>query len=132
MHIGYHHFYQMLYFPFLNFSVAPGSEHLALGSSFFRDGAKECKNSANAVSEIVQTASTKKDCELLCHLYAHITVVSSCVHLHTLLLSEDSTELEMARERLLLNFRYLMILKAYWSAVDRSVSTMVSISALLC
>jgi hypothetical protein len=124
MHIGYHHFYQMLYFPFLNVSVVPGSTQYALETSFFRDGARECKNSANAVSEIVQTASTKKDCELLCHLYAHVTVVSSCVHLHTLLLSEDAQELTMARERLLLNFRYLMILKAYWPAVDRSVSTM--------
>lgn len=131
MHIGYHHFYQMLYFPFLNVSVAPDSEQFALGSSFFRDGALECKNSANFVSEIVHAASTKKDCELLCHLYAHITVVSSCVHLHTLLLSDDSKELEMARERLLLNFRYLMILKAYWPAVDRSVSTMVCFLFLL-
>lgn len=131
MHIGYHHFYQMLYFPFLNVSVAPGSKQFALGSSFFRGGALECKNSANAVSEIVQTASTKKDCELLCHLYAHITVVSSCVHLHTLLLSEDANELEMARERLLLNFRYLMILKAYWPAVDRSVGSIACFPFLL-
>ncbi|CEJ56715.1 hypothetical protein PMG11_02914 [Penicillium brasilianum] len=120
MHIGYHHFYQMLHFPFLDVSVAPGSTQFALGTSFFRDGALKCKNSANVVSEIVQTASTRKDCELLCHLYAHITVVSSCVHLHTLLLGEDGEELTMARERLLLNFRYLMILKAYWPAVDRS------------
>ncbi|KAF3386150.1 hypothetical protein F1880_000593 [Penicillium rolfsii] len=120
MHIGYHHFYQMLYFPFLNASVASSSKQSAPETSFFRDGALECKNSANAVSEIVQIASNKKNCELLCHLYAHITVVSSCVHLHTLLLSEDTSELAMARERLLLNFRYLLILKAYWPAVDRS------------
>lgn len=122
MHIGYHHFYQMLHFPFLNISLAPGSTQFAQGTSFFSDGALKCKTSANAVSEIVQIASTKKDCELLCHLYAHVTVVSSCVHLHTLLLSEDAKELTAARERLLLNFRYLMILKAYWPAVDRSVS----------
>lgn len=131
MHIGYHHFYQMLHFPFLNVSMAQGSTQLVLGTSFFRDGALKCKNSANAVSEIVQTASTKKDCELLCHLYAHVTVVSSCVHLHTLLLSEDAKELTAARERLLLNFRYLMILKAYWPAVDRSVSTMTCFLFLL-
>lgn len=112
MHIRYHHFRQMLYFPFLD-------SHTGQSSS---TGAGQCKNSATMISEIIQYAMRFQNCELDYFVFGYIAVVSSCVHLHTLLLSEDPTELWMARQRLVSNFEYLMSLKILWPMVNKSVS----------
>ena len=73
------------------------------------------------VSEIIQYAMRFQNCELDYFVFGYIAVVSSCVHLHTLLLSEDPTELWMARQRLVSNFEYLMSLKILWPMVNKSV-----------
>ena len=118
MHIGYHHFQQMLLFPFLDARAARNTTESAV-----RHGAVKCKHSAELVSEILRNSAEIKNCELDYFIYGHIAVVSSCVHLHTLLFGSIPLELYMARQRLLSNFQYLMSLKSYWPVVQYSVSS---------
>jgi hypothetical protein len=112
MHIGYFHFRQMLFFPFLDSRAAqnPGL-----------DRAAKCKDGAAVVSSILQYSKNIKNCELEYFIYGHIAVVSSCVHLHTLLFSDDYRELSMARQRLVSNFQYLMTVKSFWPIVEHYV-----------
>ncbi|KAL4868003.1 hypothetical protein BDV12DRAFT_186281 [Aspergillus spectabilis] len=109
MHIGYFHFRQMLFFPFLHARAARNSRP---------EQAVKCKNAAAVVSSILQYSKNIKNCELDYFIYGHIAVVSSCVHLHTLLFSDDYRELSMTRQRLLSNFQYLMTLKSFWPIVE--------------
>ncbi|KAB8276801.1 hypothetical protein BDV30DRAFT_224126 [Aspergillus minisclerotigenes] len=115
MHIGYYHFRQMLFFPFLKAGV--GRE-----ATTTEPKAAKCNESAATVSEILNYATSLENCELDYFIYGHIAVVSSCVHLHSLLFSDDLSELFMARQRLILNFKFLMRVKSYWPIVDSSVS----------
>lgn len=112
MHIGYYHFRQMLLFPFLDTRLAQWN---------VRDRAAKCKESAAIVSDILQYSKTIPRCEMDYLIYGHIAVVSSSVHLHTLLTSDDQPELGLARQRLVFNFQYLMSLKSYWPVVDHHV-----------
>jgi NADH dehydrogenase len=112
MHIGYYHFRLMLLFPFLNTRLAQWN---------VRDRAGKCKESAAIVSDILQHAKTVPNCEMDYFIYGHIAVVSSSVHLHTLLTSNEQSELGLARQRLVFNFQYLMSLKSYWPVVDHFV-----------
>lgn len=114
MHIGYHHFRQMLFFPFLDARREQYTGNLA-------KNAAQCKQSANIISGILRHSTDIEDCDLNCYIYGHIAVISSCVHLHTLLFSDNSDSLYVARQWLLLNFKYLMHVKSYWPVVDRSV-----------
>ena len=104
----------MLYFPFLD-------SHSGQSSAIPVDGAAQCKTSASMVSDILQYAMRFENCELDYFVFGYIAVISSCVHLHTLLLSEDPTELWTGRQRLVSNFEYLMSLKILWPAVNQSV-----------
>ncbi|KAL4983693.1 hypothetical protein BDW68DRAFT_194215 [Aspergillus falconensis] len=109
MHVGFFHFKQMLFFPFLDARAVRNSKP---------NGAIKCKDSASVVSSILQYSKNIKDCELDNFIYGHIGVVSSCVHLHTLLFSDDYRELSITRQRLVSNFQYLMALKSYWTIVE--------------
>ncbi|KAJ5757232.1 uncharacterized protein N7511_007414 [Penicillium nucicola] len=115
MHIGRHHFRQMLFFPFLD---ARSNRE----TSSFSQGAARCKQSANTVSEIIKHSTDIEGCDLNYFIYGHIAVISSCVHLHALLFSDITEELAMARQRLVSNFEYLMRIKSYWPVVDHSVA----------
>jgi hypothetical protein len=119
MHIGPHHFRQMLFFPFLDARGTRDTPKLA-------QRAAQCKKSANTVSEIIQHSTDIEGCDLNYFIYGHIAVISSCVHLHSLLFSGDRDELSMTRKRLVFNFEYLMDMKSYWPVVDHSVSLDVS------
>jgi hypothetical protein len=112
MHIGFFHFRQKVFSPFLDSRAArnPGP-----------DRATKCKDSAALVSSILQYSKNIKNCELEYFIYGHIAVVSSCVHLHTLLFSDDYRELSMARQRLVSNFQYLMTVKSFWPIVEHYV-----------
>ncbi|CAI7593416.1 unnamed protein product [Penicillium palitans] len=115
MHIGYHHFRQMLFFPFLDAHRDKYTINLAERSA-------QCKRSANIISEILRYSTDIEDCDLNCFIYGHIAVISSCVHLHTLLFGDNAESLSIARQWLLLNFKYLMDIKSYWPVVDHSVA----------
>jgi hypothetical protein len=70
-----------------------------------------------------QCATALDNCELDYLICGHIAVVSSCVHLHSILFSDDPSELSMARQRLILNFKFLMKLKSSCRPIiDSSVS----------
>ncbi|KAG4437723.1 hypothetical protein IFR05_006806 [Cadophora sp. M221] len=101
MHIGYHHYRQLLYFPFLD---PRNDDPLAF----------ECKKHAMMVSEIASQGG-----ELVYYIIGHILVVSSSVHLHTLLLGGG--DVDKARIYLLSNFDILMKLKKYWPVIDSAV-----------
>ncbi|KAJ5944658.1 hypothetical protein N7516_004826 [Penicillium verrucosum] len=115
MHIGYHHFRQILFFPFLDARRDHDNRKLSKGAS-------QCKRSANIISEILRHSTDTPDCDLNCFIYGHIAVISSCIHLHTLLFSDNPEALSMARRWLLLNFKYLMDIKSYWPVVEHSVA----------
>ncbi|KAJ5340048.1 hypothetical protein N7452_006776 [Penicillium brevicompactum] len=115
MHIGPHHFRQMLFFPFLDDRENDGTPQLARRTA-------QCKESANRVSDIIKDSTHIEGCDLNYFIYGHIAVISSCVHLHALLFSGDYDELYMARKRLVSNFEYLMDIKSYWPVVEYSVS----------
>ncbi|CAG7944798.1 unnamed protein product [Penicillium olsonii] len=115
MHIGLHHFRQMLFFPFLD---AHGDHDI----TELAQRATQCKASANIVSDIIEHSTYIEGCDLNYFIYGHIAVISSCVHLHALLFSGDHVELSEARKRLISNFEYLMDLKSYWPVVDHSVA----------
>lgn len=104
MHIGYHHYRQLLYFPFLD----PGRKDERL--------ARECKKHAMMASEIAAKGTE----ELVYYVVGHILVVSSSVHLHTLLLGGG--DVDRARIDLLSNFDILMRLKRWWPVVGAAVS----------
>jgi hypothetical protein len=113
MHIGYYHFSQILLFPFLDTRLVQWNA---------RDRAAKCKENAATVSDILQYSKTIPGCEMDNCIYGHIAVVSSSVHLHTLLTSDDQAELGLTRKRLVFNFQYLMSLRSYWPVVERHVS----------
>ncbi|KAH8679563.1 hypothetical protein BGZ60DRAFT_400248 [Tricladium varicosporioides] len=101
MHLGYQHYRQLLYFPFLD----PRNDNRL---------ASECKKHAMMVSNIAS-----QDGELVYYIVGHILVVSSSIHLHTLLLGGG--DVERARADLLSNFGVLMKLKKYWPVIDAAV-----------
>jgi hypothetical protein len=115
MHIGYHHFRQILFFPFLDARRDHDNTKLTKNAS-------QCKRSADIISDILRHSTDIENCDLNCFIYGHIAVISSCVHLHTLLFSDNTEALYMARQWLLLNFKYLMGIKSYWPVVEHSVS----------
>ncbi|KAJ5313056.1 hypothetical protein N7508_003886 [Penicillium antarcticum] len=115
MHIGRHHFRQMLFFPFLDARSNRDTPN-------FSQGAAQCKQSASTVSEIIKNSTDIDGCDLNYFIYGHIAVISSCVHLHALLFSDNAEELTMARQQLVSNFEYLMRIKSYWPVVDHSVA----------
>jgi hypothetical protein len=62
--------------------------------------------------------------ELVYYIIGHILVVSSSIHLHTLLLGGG--DVDRARQHLLSNFDMLMKLKRYWPVIDAAVSLVIS------
>ncbi|KAJ5989307.1 C6 transcription factor [Penicillium waksmanii] len=113
MHIGYYHFRQMLFFPFLD-------SRLTQSTTCSR--AAKCKESATIVSNILRNSETTPGCKMIYFIYGHIAVISSSVQLHTLLFSDDQPERNLARDGLVSNFQYLMNLKLYWRVVDHHVT----------
>lgn len=121
MHMGYHHYQQLLYYPFLNLQTHQGVVSDSVDALSDHACARACKKHAMAISDIIKTGSRTSNSSLLYFLTGHILVVSSSVHLHTLLFEEDEVETSAARERLVSNFEILMLLKMYWPVIDSSV-----------
>ncbi|KFZ07716.1 hypothetical protein V502_09822 [Pseudogymnoascus sp. VKM F-4520 (FW-2644)] len=122
MHMGYHHFRQLLYYPFLNSQAnhdVANPPHLL---SCDRNYARICKKHALAISDIIKLGFHTSGCNPAYFLTGHILVVSSSIHLHTLLFGEDQAAADVARERLVSNFEILMQLKMYWPVIDSSVA----------
>jgi hypothetical protein len=121
MHIGHHHFRQLLYYPFLDPRQYQQPHDQLHQVHFSGRYAKLCQEHAMAVSDIAKVSFRTSGCDLVYYLSGHILVVSSSIHLHTLLFSEEQTKANMARERLISNFEMLMNLKIHWPVIDLSV-----------
>lgn len=88
LHLGYHHYGTLLYYQYLD-QHRPDTPNR-------RMYVQRCKYHATAFCELLR-ASEAHGCEAFHNVLGHMTVISSSVHLHTLLLGDDE-ELPTARE----------------------------------
>jgi hypothetical protein len=112
LHLGYHHYATLLYFPYLDHQLKEISNQALYAS--------RCKYHAAAFSDLLKLSHEEEECEAVYVIVAHMTVVSSAALLHTLLFGEHP-ELPDTRSRLSDNFAILLKLKEYWPAVEMMV-----------
>ncbi|KAE8381257.1 hypothetical protein BDV26DRAFT_278846 [Aspergillus bertholletiae] len=112
LHLGYHHYANLLYFPYLGSQLT----HIVDQKLF----ATRCKYHAAAFSDLLRSSNETKGCEAVYFIVAHMTVTSSSALLHTLLFGQED-ELAHTRRRLYYNFQVLLRLKLYWSGVDMMI-----------
>ncbi|EPE08468.1 zinc c6 transcription factor [Ophiostoma piceae UAMH 11346] len=108
LHLGFHHYATLLYFPFLDHQLERSDTQLLFAS--------RCKHHAAAFSDLLKASHSTPSCEAVHTIVGHMTVVSSAALLHTLLFGEDF-ELPLTRQRLETNFETLVRLQKYWPAV---------------
>lgn len=114
LHLGYHHYATLLYFPYLDHQLKEiSNQGLYAG---------RCKYHAAAFSDLLKLSHEEEECDAVYVIVAHMTVVSSAALLHTLLFGEHP-ELPETRSRLSDNFAILLKLKEYWPAVEMMVRT---------
>jgi hypothetical protein len=113
LHLGYHHYCTLLYYQYLDQRRPPTPNT--------RMFAQRCKHHATEYCELIRTSNQHGGAEALYNIVGHMTVVSSSVLLHTLLLGVDH-EHPMARHRLESNFEFLVKLREIWPSVDIMVS----------
>lgn len=112
LHLGFHHYATLLYFHYLDRAGVSSQEV----SSF----ADRCKYHAAALSDITRMSLERPGCEALYHIAGHMVTTSSSVLLYTFLFGQD-LEMDIARERLKVNFAKLMELGKYWSGTAQYV-----------
>lgn len=112
LHLAYHHYFTMLYFRYLENSRATSAPSITYVS--------RCKEHASGFSSLLRLSGQMKDCSVNCAIVGHMTVVSSSVLLHTLLLGNED-ELEKARQELHGNFESLIALREQWPATAAMV-----------
>lgn len=108
LHIGYHYYAILLYFRFLYVNFRFESNTQATNY------ARLCKFHATAISEDLWAGFNKYDSECAWPLVSHLLVISSSVHLHTLLLESDGEAVAHARALLHQNFVLLLRLQKVW------------------
>ncbi|KAJ5920826.1 hypothetical protein N7466_009152 [Penicillium verhagenii] len=109
LHLGYHHYATLLYFPYFDQTSAQ-----TVNRTMF---VARCKYHATSFSDLLRASQETPDCEAVYLIVAHMTVVSSSALLHTLLFGNQSEVID-AKERLFSNFQTLLKLKQYWPGVD--------------
>lgn len=110
LHMGYFHYATLLYFQYLD----QGAAALPWAGIY----AERCREHASAFSDLLRTSNDTKDCAAMYDIVGHMTVVSSSVLIHTLLLG-DEQQVEPAKARLESNFQALLRLKVWWPSVDK-------------
>ena len=115
LHLGYHHYCQLLYYQFLH----DDCHDLYVMA---KPWAQRCKDHATALSRLLAEAFDTPGCECLYIMVGHILVIGSSVQLHTLLFGTDATQISQARTILEHNFEMLMRLRAYWPSLDVSMA----------
>ncbi|KAF5590554.1 uncharacterized protein FSUBG_10770 [Fusarium subglutinans] len=113
-HLGYHHYYTLLFYQYLDHRRPPTRNGRKYASS--------CKVHAAIVCDVLQASRGVPGAEALYNIVGHVTIVSSSVLLHTYLFGE-SHELEESRDRLSSNLESLVQLRNYWPSVEMMVST---------
>jgi hypothetical protein len=111
VYLGYYHFGQLLFYQFLH-----GDCHdTVLSARFYAD---KCKAHAESLCEIIYAANLVPNCDVQYTMVGHILVIASTVQIHTLLFSDNSTQIATARGRLERNFEILSQLRNYWPTLD--------------
>lgn len=108
LHMGYYHYMNLLYFPFLDLQLDKTPTQ--------RLFADRCKKSAAAFSDFLVLSDEIDGCEVIYFIVAHMTAVSSAALLHVLMFGHEA-ELPATRRRLESNFKVLVKLRSYWPAV---------------
>ncbi|KAN0102568.1 Fungal specific transcription factor domain containing protein [Hyaloscypha variabilis] len=111
VYLGYYHFGQLLFYQFLH-GDCTGT---VLSARFYAD---RCKAYAESLCEIIYAANAISDCDVRYTMVGHIMVIASTVQIHTLLFSDNSTQIAAARRRLERNFEILSQLRTYWPTLD--------------
>lgn len=115
LHIGYHYYCILLYFRFLYVGIGPQSSPQAVTYAL------RCKSHATAISEDLWAGYHDHNSECSWPLVSHLLVVSSSVHLHTLLLENDQGLVARARTLLQQNFVLLMRQRMAWPWLPHSM-----------
>ncbi|GAB1740469.1 hypothetical protein NU219Hw_g5573t1 [Hortaea werneckii] len=110
LHLGYHHYATLLYFQYLD-SQKPKSASTEVN-------VEKCKRHASMYSKLLARSRSKSGCEVVYATVGQMTVVSSSVLLHTLLLG-TSDEVADVRQDLTANFAALIELRELWPGLDR-------------
>lgn len=109
-HLSFHYNYVVLLYQFLSYA-----------DSQSRNYAEQLEYHASKISEIIRWSNKIPNCKLLYSVVAHILVISSSVHLHTLLYGESKAA-KQAKDDLDTNFEHIMTLRRLWPAVDVSAA----------
>ncbi|KAF5657127.1 hypothetical protein FHETE_10577 [Fusarium heterosporum] len=115
-HLGYHHYYTLLFYHYLDHRRPPTRN----GKKY----ADSCKAHAAIVCDVLKASREVPGAEALYNIVGHVTIVSSSVLLHTYLFGE-SHELDISRERLGSNLESLVQLRDYWPSVDMMIRRLV-------
>ncbi|KAI6911987.1 hypothetical protein KC318_g1469 [Hortaea werneckii] len=110
LHLGYHHYATLLYFQYLD-SQKPKSASTEVN-------VEKCKRHASMYSKLLAQSRSESGCEVVYATVGQMTVVSSSVLLHTLLLG-TSDEVADVRQDLTANFAALIELRELWPSLDR-------------
>lgn len=111
-HIGFHHYYTLLFYQHLD------QRRLPTRSS--RAYAARCKHHSTIVCDVLKASREHREAEALYHIVGHVTVVSSSVLLHTYLFG-DAAELPDTSGRLKSNLESLVQLRRYWPGMELMV-----------
>lgn len=108
-HLGYYHYYTLLFYQYLDHRRNPA-----------RNGrlyASRCKMNANIICDILRASREVEGADAIYDIVGHLAVVSSSVLVHTFLFG-DTAELPDAKRRLESNLESLVQLREYWPSVE--------------
>lgn len=110
LHMGFYHYANLLYFPFLDLQLERTPTQVLFSG--------RCRQYAAEFSDFLALSNEIEGCEAVYFIVAHMTTVSSAALLHVLLFGNEE-ELPATRMRLEANFKTLVRLRGYWPAVEQ-------------
>lgn len=111
VYLGYYHYGQLLYYPYLHEDSFDDTLHA-------RYYANKCKAHSVGLCEILYRAYSTPGCEVYYTMVGHVLVISCTVQLHTLVFGSDEIQIRAARTRLERNFEILTRLQTFWPTMD--------------
>lgn len=119
LHVQYLHFSQLLFYQFLHRSTdSTATDHPSVAFQ----NAQKCRRHATDLCNLIHLARENSLTDPLYSIVGHVLTIASTVQLHILLFSNDTNEIQDARQLLERNFEFLTILRTYWSCLDASFS----------
>ena len=90
VYLGYYHYGQLLYYPYLHGDSYQDTVH----ARYYAD---KCKAHSIGLCEILYRAYSTPSCEVYYTMVGHVLVISSTVQLHILLFSAEEVQIRAAR-----------------------------------